>query len=422
MPIQLVLVAIRCQCQNRFGLLGSSRQRSVGGSRARGWRSEGSEQMRVCCWPFRRGTQSSPRPPPQEESAQHIDGEEPCFASPPPQQQLLKVVFLLHAAATNVPPSLDSGFSATTLPIGSRPVPASTNLSSYTQTYPLVMSTSDGGVAHESLPAEEEHHGVQEATPIVRGLMVTIEGEISEAVSRDNSPQGTAIAAPLQTDVREPLLSSDSGSTPDQHKKMGLTHGVPVSRRYSMEDFIVSEQASLKSWSQLSMRSGSRANSSDQGGAKASSGSSCDKARSGSNPAQGSAKASSGSNRDEQCASVSSGSPGRDSWARLRPLNPPSWLPRRAFMMPQLGVQPWADRHSPTSYLNRVHHIEQQGAAWSGGPSMRPHSGAAWPAPLPFTPHAGPPWPDLVLIDDSVGAAAADDLYEQFARPAAGPV
>ncbi|KAJ9524246.1 hypothetical protein QJQ45_008435 [Haematococcus lacustris] len=258
---------------------------------------------------------------------------------------------------TNVPPSLDSGSSATTPPIDSRPVPASSNVSGHTQTHPLVMSTSDGSVAHASLPAEEQHHGVQEATPIVSSLMVTIEGEISEAVFRDNSPQGTA---PLQTDAREPLLSSDSGSTPDQDKNIRLTHGVPDPRRYSMEDFIVSEQASLKSRSQLSMRSGSQANSFDQGGAKASSGSSCDKARSDSNPAQGSAKASSGSNRDEQCASVSSGSPGRDSWARLRPLNPQSWQPRRAFMMPLLDVQPWAGRHSPTSYLNLVQHIEQQ--------------------------------------------------------------
>ncbi|GFH09692.1 hypothetical protein HaLaN_04881 [Haematococcus lacustris] len=336
---------------------------------------------------------------------------------------------------TNVPPSLDSGSSATTPPIDSRPVPASSNVSGHTQTHPLVMSTSDGSVAHASLPAEEQHHGVQEATPIVSSLMVTIEGEISEAVFRDNSPQGTA---PLQTDAREPLLSSDSGSTPDQDKNIRLTHGVPDPRRYSMEDFIVSEQASLKSRSQLSMRSGSQANSFDQGGAKASSGSSCDKARSDSNPAQGSAKASSGSNRDEQCASVSSGSPGRDSWARLRPLNPQSWQPRRAFMMPLLDVQPWAGRHSPTSYLNLVQHIEQQlwvpegvkAAAQQPGSHSEgegtqcqrpPQPGSStWPAPLPFTPHPVPLWPDLVHIDDSVGAAAADDLCEQFARPAAG--
>ncbi|KAL6764916.1 hypothetical protein V8C86DRAFT_1216789 [Haematococcus lacustris] len=537
------------------------------------------------------------------------------------QQQLLKVVFLFHAA-TNVPPSLDSGSSSNTLPIGSRPVPASSNVSDHTRTYPLVMSTSGSGIAHALLPAEEQHHGVRAATPIVSCLMVTIEGEIPEAVSRDNSPQGTAITAPLQTDAQEPLLSSDSGSTPDQDKKMRLTHGVPGSRRSSMEDFVVSEQASLKSGSQLSMRSGSQANSCDQGGAKASSGSSCDKAMSGSNPAQSSAKASSGSNRDEQCASVSSGSPGRDSWARRRPLNPQPLQPRRAFMMPLLGVQSWADRHSLTSYLDLVHHIEQQvllhpnplvqqqqggqqqgrqqqqwgwqqgppppppppqpqqqqqgrqqrqlrwqqgrgqqqqpgtplqqqapghrqhqltavpasnwpvmlslqredqgqssrsrpaaaeqepalawyacdssgshrvsrvqlsslavsqkeeapsasarpsqaaavgstdtglttpiltlapaqrqlqppqqqrqgqwllpatgprrqGAAWSGGPRLRPHSGAAWPAPLPSTPHPVPLGPDLVHIDDSVGAAAADDLCEQFARPAAGLV
>ncbi|GFH30405.1 hypothetical protein HaLaN_29256 [Haematococcus lacustris] len=219
---------------------------------------------------------------------------------------------------------------------------------------------------------------------------------------------------------------------------MRLTHGVPDSRRYSMEDFIVSEQASLKFGSQLSMRSGSQANSCDQGGAKASSASSCDKARSGSNPAQGSAKASSGSNCDEQYTSASSGSPGRDSWAKLRPLNPQSRLPRRAFMMPVLDVQPSLGPRecrgcgaAAWQTARRRRHLvpapapgreQQQGAARLGGPSLRPHSGAGWPAPLPFTLHPGALWPGLVHMDDSVGAAAADDLCEQFARPAAGLV